>query len=244
MTSHASVFDEIQWHNSSVPTMLKIRDELPEVKTLILEFAIRSSALKQSLPDILSAYQMIIDCFSEGGTLFISGNGGSFADAMHISGELLKSYLKKRNLPQSDIDKFRSMPFGEELIEGLEVGFPVVVLGLNSSLVSALENDIETRYIAYAQELYALGNPGDVFWGISTSGNAKNVAYAMTTARVIGMSSIGLTGGTGGRFSELADVCLCVPESETFKVQEMHVQIYHLMCAMIEATFFTHHKNH
>jgi len=239
----SSVFEEIEWPESVVPTVLKIRDEQPDLKTLIIEFSIRNHRLKSLLPDILKAYQMIVDCFREGGTFFLCGNGGSFADTMHISSELLKSYLRRRPLPLKERDKFRSFPYGEELIDGLEVGFPVIVLGLNSSLVSALENDIQTRYIAYAQELYALGNTGDVLLGISTSGHAKNVTYAVTTAKVIGMSTIGLSGETGGKLAELVDICIKAPEMETFKVQEMHIAIYHLICALVEANFYEDKKN-
>lgn len=239
----SSVFEEIEWPESIIPTLLKIRDEQPDLKALIIEFGLRNHTLKPLLPEILQAYQLIIDCFHEGGTLFLCGNGGSFSDSMHISSELLKSFLRKRPLPLKEMDKFRSLPYGEQLIEGLEVAFPVIVLGLNSSLVSALENDIQTRYIVYAQELYALGNTGDVLLGISTSGNAKNVAYAITTAKVIGMATIGLTGELGGKLSELVDVSIKAPEMETFKVQEMHIAIYHLICALVEATFFNNKKS-
>jgi len=194
--------------------------------------------LRGNLPDLLQAYDIIAGALEKDGTLFICGNGGSFADALHISGELMKSYLRRRPLPEEHQKALQADPDGAELAEALERGLRVHVLGLNHSLASALENDIPVARVGYAQELYALGRPGDVLLGISTSGKAVNVRYAVAVARLLGMKTIGLTGEAGGPLAERVDLAVRVPERETRKVQELHQPFYHALCAMLEAHFF------
>jgi D-sedoheptulose 7-phosphate isomerase len=170
--------------------------------------------------------------------LFLCGNGGSFADCLHISGEMLKSYERKRGLSPAERALFTDLPHGGLLADALERGFPVIVLGLNHSLRSAVENDIPVPNIGFAQELYALGRKDDVLLGISTSGNAKNIAYAVTTAKAIGMKTIGLTGQVGGHLAQHVDIAIRVPKTMTNRIQEQHQLVYHALCSIIEAHYF------
>jgi phosphoheptose isomerase len=194
--------------------------------------------LEGAVVDLAKAFTILQRSFSTGGKLFITGNGGSMSDALHISGELDKAYRLKRPLPASHLDRFSRFPGGEDLANALQVGIPTIPLGVNVTLSSAVDNDVPLGHINLAQELYALGQPGDVFLGISTSGNAQNILYAAQTAKVIGMDVIGLTGQTGGKLAQLADILIRAPEKDTPLVQEWHIQLYHILCEMLEAHFF------
>ena len=190
-------------------------------------------------PDLLRAYTALKRCFLTAGTLYLAGNGGSMADALHISGELDKAYKKVRPIPPAHRLRLISLPGGEELAQSLQVGLRSVVLGNNPALASAVENDYSQPYLGYAQELYALGHAGDVFLGISTSGNAKNILYAVQTARLLNMTSIGLTGETGGALSAQAEIVIHAPARETSVVQTWHIHLYHCLCEMLEAQIFS-----
>jgi phosphoheptose isomerase len=190
-------------------------------------------------PDLLRAYTALKRCFLTGGTLYLAGNGGSMADALHISGELDKAYKKVRPIPPAHRLRLISLPGGEELAQSLQVGLRSVVLGNNPALASAVENDYNQPYLGYAQELYALGHAGDVFLGISTSGNAKNILYAVQTARLLNMTSIGLTGENGGALSAQAEIVIHAPAVETSVVQTWHIHLYHCLCEMLEAQIFS-----
>ncbi|MDZ7339777.1 MAG: SIS domain-containing protein [candidate division KSB1 bacterium] len=210
----------------------------PDIVQIVIEAMERHPEFESVMPDLIRAYRLIVECFDAGGKLLLCGNGGSFADAMHIAGEMAKSFKRQRHLSPNDRSKFRDLTDGQVLADALEYGFPVIVLGLNSSLKSAIENDIPVPYIGYAQELFALGRPGDVLLGISTKGNAQNVLYAITTAKAIGMGTIGLTGDLGGKLARMADVAIRVPAQTTERIQEWHQIVYHALCAMVEAHYF------
>ncbi|UCE04695.1 MAG: SIS domain-containing protein [bacterium] len=214
----------------------------PDIVQIIIDLMDRRPELKPVIVDLVRSYITIVDCFDNNGKLFLCGNGGSFADSLHISGEMLKSFQRKRNLNDKDRNKFKNLSEGQILADALEYGFPVIVLGLNHSLKSAVENDIPVPYIGFAQELFALGRKGDVLLGISTSGNAKNVAYALTTAKAIGMKTIGLTGQIGGKLANMVDIGIRVPAKSTNLIQEFHQLVYHALCAMIEAHYFKEQK--
>jgi D-sedoheptulose 7-phosphate isomerase len=185
------------------------------------------------------ALQAVVDVFDTDGCLYICGNGGSMSDALHISGELLKSYTLPRPLDADTRARLRSAgPDGEILGQSLQHGFRTMVLGLNHSLSSALENDIATPAIGYAQELLAMARPGDALLGISTSGNARNVCYAAQVARALDVTVISLTGQEGGKLATLADIAIHAPAVRTDRVQEMHVVLYHCLCEMLEIIFF------
>jgi len=198
----------------------------------------RHPELEPTAVDLARAFRELVRCYKTGSTLYLCGNGGSMADALHISGELLKSYAHPRPLPESLERRLRGQPDGELLIRNLEGGLRAVVLGTNPSLASAVANDRPDRDVNLAQELLALARPGDALLGISTSGNARNVAYAAQIANAIGATTIGLTGAKGGRLAELADIAIRVPAQRTDRVQEQHVLCYHALCEMLEVTLF------
>jgi len=189
--------------------------------------------------DFEHALRVLIDLFDAEGCLYLCGNGGSLSDALHISGELLKSYMLPRPLDADTKARLlRAGPDGELLGGALQRGLRTMVLGLNHSLSSALENDIPTPAIGYAQELLAMARPGDALLGISTSGNARNVCYAAQVARALDVTVLSLTGQDGGRLASLADIAIRAPATRTDRVQEMHITLYHCLCEMLEIAFF------
>jgi len=182
--------------------------------------------------DIERAFQIVRDAYLAGNKILICGNGGSAADADHWAGELLKSFSKPRPLCREDKDKLPP-----ELADHLQEGLPIIPLTGFSALNTAFANDVASEF-TFAQLVWSLGKPGDVFIGISTSGNARNVCAAAQTARVRRMPTIALTGKSGGRLRPLSDITIAAPESETYLVQELHLPIYHYLCLMLEEEFF------
>jgi D-sedoheptulose 7-phosphate isomerase len=190
-------------------------------------------------PDLERALDSTIAVLNAGGCLYICGNGGSMSDALHISGELLKSYTLPRPLGTDVQARLRDAgPYGQILAQNLQQGLRTMVLGLNHSLNSAIENDVAVPGIGYAQELFAMARPGDALLGISTSGNARNVCYAAQVARSLGVTVISLTGQSGGKLADLADIAIRAPETRTDRVQELHIILYHCLCEMLEIVFF------
>ncbi|MEM2915049.1 MAG: SIS domain-containing protein, partial [Candidatus Bathyarchaeia archaeon] len=208
----------------------------PSIKRIISDLTKRRPELNSSIESLLQAYKVINRCFENGGTLFICGNGGSFADAFHISAELLKSFKQKRSIPEFKKKWFNNLPHSDLIARSLEEGLRVIVIGANHSLSSAVENDNPTRNMAFAQELYVLARHGDVLLGISTSGNAENVLYAFVTAKALGLTTIVLTGDKGGKIAEIADAVIRAPASETSFIQESHSALYHALCDMLETS--------
>lgn len=189
--------------------------------------------------DIAKAYVMISDCYQNGGKLLIAGNGGSAADAEHIVGELMKSFVLDRKIEQDFAEKLMSSDseLGAVLAKKLQGALPAIALDGHMALSTAYMNDCEPL-LCFAQQVNGYGNAGDVFLGISTSGNSKNVMYAATVARAKGMKVIGLTGERDSKLSAFADVCVKTPQSETYMVQELHLPIYHCLCLMLEENYF------
>ncbi len=188
--------------------------------------------------DILEADAIIRNCYQKGGKLLICGNGGSCADACHIVGELMKGFLRKRPLTQEKKAEMLSrFPVSDDLLNCLQGALPAIALSDADALTTAFNNDVNPLY-TYAQQVYALSCPNDVLVGISTSGNAKNVACAVSVAKGLGLRTIGLTGNTGGYLKKNCDTAICVPEKETFKIQELHLPVYHALCASAEDCFF------
>ena len=207
-----------------------------EVDQELMERYPRLEAVRQPLSD---AYQVMEDCYASGGKLLIAGNGGSCADAEHIVGELMKGFVKPRKLSEEMQERLKAADAGHgaKLAECLQGGLPAIALTGHPGLSTAFANDVDGE-MSYAQQLMGYGVEGDVFLGISTSGNSKNVDYAVTAAKAKGMKVIGLTGKNGGRLGTRADVAVIVPEQETFKIQELHLPIYHAWCLMLEERFF------
>lgn len=208
------------------------------ISLIAAELVSRQPALACVVPDLLRAYRELSRCFIAGGTLFLCGNGGSMSDALHISGELLKSYARHRDLSERINKALLVQPDGKLLARNLEPGLRAVVLGCNTSLSTAVANDMPDRDVGFAQELIALARPGDVFLGISTSGYARSVVYAAQTARALGLIVISLTGESGGKLASLSDIAMRMPVSRTDRVQEYHVLCYHTLCEMLEDHFF------
>ncbi|WP_347561828.1 SIS domain-containing protein [Clostridium sp. E02] len=188
---------------------------------------------------ITTAYEILAECYENGGTLLLAGNGGSAADAEHIVGELMKGFVKPRKLEASFQEELKKADVtdGSLLAEKLQRGLPAIALTGHPSLSTAYLNDVDGTMI-FAQQTLGYGKKGDVLLGISTSGNSQNVRYAMTVAKALGMKTIGLSGRDGGRMKEMADVTVIVPETETFKIQELHLPVYHALCLMLEERFF------
>lgn len=189
--------------------------------------------------DIQKAADALIACYESGGKVMTCGNGGSCADADHIVGELMKGFLKKRPLPdaQKQAMKERCPELEADILQTLQQGLPALSLCSLAALNTAFCNDADPELI-YAQAVLGMGKPGDIVLCMSTSGNAKNVFAAAKVAKALGITVIGLTGNGGGKLSQIADICIRVPETETFKIQELHLPVYHYLCAAAEAHFF------
>jgi D-sedoheptulose 7-phosphate isomerase len=209
-----------------------------EEKQILQAFAGRRPDLGPCRPGLLALHQALVRCYEAGGKLLVCGNGGSHADALHIAGELCKSFERKRPLPQEIADRLRALPHGPELGARLEAGLPAIALGVSGSLKTAVENDIDLPGAAYAQEALALLKPGDVLLGVSTSGNARNCLMAMSVAKAAGGVTAALTGPDGGAMARAADVALKAPGASTAVVQEAHLSLYHALCALVEAHFY------
>lgn len=188
---------------------------------------------------IVSSYNTMEEAYSSDHKLLVAGNGGSAADSEHIAGELMKRFKTPR--PISDdlsaklvaIDSKR----GPKLAENLERGLMAIPLVAHEALTTAYINDVD-GYGVFAQQLLGFGRPGDVFLGISTSGNSQNIMNAAVVARALDIKVIGLTGKDGGELGRFADVAVKVPETETYMIQELHLPIYHCWCLMLEEHFF------
>lgn len=207
------------------------------VQDILDELLERYPCLEGCKGDLERAYIALVDCYRQDGTLFLCGNGGSAADADHIVGELAKGFCLRRPISEEEKAFYCQDERSRLLADQLQRGLKAVNLMAQMALNSATANDLDPR-LGPAQALNALGRKGDVLLGISTSGNAQNLYFACKVAQARGMKVIGLTGKTGGLLKTEADICVCVPEKETFKVQELHLPVYHALCRMIETAFF------
>jgi D-sedoheptulose 7-phosphate isomerase len=189
--------------------------------------------------DISAVYDLLVCCFEKGHRLYIVGNGGSAADALHIVGELMKSFVRKRPL-ELNFEKRLWEEFpneAEKLISGLQGALPAFALVENVALSTAFSNDEDAGFV-FAQQVYGYVRENDVVLAISTSGNSANIIKALQVAKAQGATTIGLTGTSGGNAKPFCDVCICVPETETYKIQELHLPIYHTLCLMLEEHFW------
>lgn len=220
--------------------MSKFVDKMKEVDGYLAELVERYPVLEPVKEEIYAVYEIMRDCFASGHKLLVAGNGGSAADAEHIVGELMKGFVKQRQIPEEMAEKLWHIDLetGEELANKLQGALPAIALTGHNALSTAFLNDVDGR-LTYAQQVYGYGVAGDVFLGITTSGNAANVHYASITAKAKGMKVVGLTGKDGGVLRTDADVAIIVPEKETYKIQELHLPIYHTLCLMLEEYFFS-----
>ena len=196
-------------------------------------------SLKVCEEEITRATDAIIQCYKNGGKVLICGNGGSSADSGHIVGELMKGFLKMRPISNAQkTDMTANYPeFPEDMFSKLQGSLPAINLTENSVIISAFANDVDPD-MSYAQQVLGYADKGDILIGISTSGNAKNVANAVKVARAKGAGTIGLTGKDGGALKSICDTTIVVPQNETYKIQELHLPVYHYICAAVEAAFY------
>lgn len=189
--------------------------------------------------NIIIAFEFIRDCYKNGGKLLVCGNGGSAADAEHIVGELMKGFKKARHLASIEVEKLVEIDslMGRTLADNLQGALPAIALDGHPALTTAYMNDCEP-IICFAQQVYGYGCKNDVLFAISTSGNSRNVLYAVVAAKAKGMVVIGFTGENDSKLSAMSDVCIRVPSTETYQIQELHLPIYHCLCLMLEDYFF------
>lgn len=189
--------------------------------------------------DVEAAIKAIIACYSNGGKVLLCGNGGSAADCTHIVGELMKGFMKKRPVTAEMTKKLKeNNPLvDDELIKNLQCGLPAVNLCESQALLTAFCNDVNPEYM-FAQQVFGLGKKGDVLVALSTSGNAKNANHAARIAKSLGLTVIGMTGEKHSTLEINSDICIKVPATETYKIQEYHLPVYHAICDAVEDTFF------
>ena len=202
----------------------------------------RYPSLESAKNDIVAAYLLLEESYENGGKLLVAGHGGSAADAEHIVGELMKGFKLPRK-PEADFaEKLveENQELGSVLAENLQGALPAIALDGHPALSTAYMNDCEPL-LCFAQQVNGYGKSGDVFLGISTSGNSKNVLFAATTAHAKGMKVIGLTGAKDSKLKDMSDVCIKAPQTETYMIQELHLPIYHCLCLMLEDRFFAIH---
>ncbi len=216
-----------------MPTLSMMQQE--HIQTLTQRYPDLSSCTA----DIIQAFFLMAEAYRNGGKLLIAGNGGSAADAEHIAGELMKRFRIARPVAPdyaarlTSIDPIR----GASLAKNLERGLVAIPLVAHEALTTAYMNDVDSLGV-FAQQLYGYGNPGDIFLGISTSGNSENIVHASVVARASGIRTIALTGPNESLLSEAADVTVRAPGKETYLIQENHLPIYHCWCMMLEEEFF------
>lgn len=189
--------------------------------------------------DIIAAFEVLTGCYASQGKMLVCGNGGSAADAEHIVGELMKGFKNDRKLQDKEVGRLMSIDVDRGRILGchLQGALPAIALGGHMALSTAYMNDCEPL-LCFAQQVNGYGTKDDVLLCISTSGNSENVLYAAVTAKAKGMKVIGLTGDKHSKLSALSDVCIRVPETETYRIQELHLPVYHCLCLMLEEKFF------
>lgn len=206
---------------------------------IINELVNRYPVLESVRDDIEKVYKVLVECYENGGKLLVVGNGGSAADSEHIVGELMKGFVKKRPVSEEMREALLRMDpeRGAALADNLQGGLPAIALTAHTALNTAFANDKDPVMI-YAQQVNGYGKAGDVFLGISTSGNAENVMYAAVTAKAKGLKVLALTGKDGGKLAKIADVSIIVPSKETYQIQELHLPVYHALCLMLEEHFY------
>ena len=203
----------------------------------IADLTERCAAWRGMEQQVEDAVKTLCTCHRDGGQVLACGNGGSAADSEHIVAELVKSFARKRVLSACDAEKLNGFPDTDLLREKLQPGIAAISLCSQSALSTAISNDTES-HLSFAQQTYVYGRSGDILLAISTSGNSRNVILALQTARAFGLKTIGLTGESGGEMARWCDIVFRAPSSETFRIQEMHLPLYHTLCLMAEEELF------
>ena len=205
----------------------------------ITDLITRYPALSGSRKQIENAAELLIKTAENGNKFLICGNGGSSADSDHIVGELMKGFIYKRPLSQKQKDSLKNTDseIGMHIGNLLQQAIPAISLSAHSALNTAFLNDVDPNLI-FAQQVMGLGRPNDVLWGLSTSGNSKNIVAAAVTAKAFGLKTFAMTGEKESRLSEICDICIRVRETETYKIQELHLPVYHTLCLILENHLF------
>ena len=203
----------------------RIRDSI-NVKTALL-------SNENLISCVAVVAETLADCLACGGKLVLCGNGGSAADCDHFVGELMKGFLKKRPLSDEEKNLFED----KYIADNLQKGLPAISLCAHSALMTAFENDVAPSLV-FAQQVYAYAKESDVLFCFSTSGNSENIVYAAKAAKAAGIKSVAVTGGKECLLSGICDICIRLPETETFKVQELTLPVYHCLAAMLEENYF------
>lgn len=203
----------------------------------LVELLDRYPSLKSVESEIYGAALSLIHLYQHKGKLLVCGNGGSAADSLHIVGELMKSFQQCRPIPLALRNKLEKYEDGDDLGSHLQMPLRAIALVCEAGLNTAFANDVNPDYV-FAQQVLGYGDKGDILMAISTSGNSRNVVYATKVAKAMGLTVIALTGQDGGKLRRLADICIAVPETETFKVQELHLPVYHALCLTVENEIF------
>ena len=211
----------------------------PIQEKIIDDLLDRYGKLDKSKEEIVLAYELMRQTYKNGGKVLIAGNGGSAADAEHIVGELMKGFIKARKVDSVFGKKLEEidLEMGKQLAEKLQGALPTISLVGHAALSTAYLNDVDP-ILGFAQQVNGLGCENDLLLAISTSGNSKNILYAAVVAKAKGMKVIGLTGKDGGRLKRYADVTIVADEQETYRIQELHLPIYHSLCLLLEEEFF------
>lgn len=209
------------------------------VKNELEELIRRYPQLDVCKKDIEKAYLLLQKTYDKNGKLLIAGNGGSAADSEHIAGELMKRFKITRPISKGFADKLMKIDpeRGERLVKNLEMPLRAVPLTSHIAITTAYMNDADATGV-FAQQMLGFGDEGDVFLAISTSGNSENIISACVVAKAMGIKIIGLTGEKESKLSKYADICIRVPETETYKIQELHLPVYHALCLMLESNYF------
>ena len=199
----------------------------------------RYPALEGMREQLVDTIERLARCAEKGGKVLVCGNGGSAADSLHIVGELMKGFRNPRKISKKESDAIMALDpvMGKNLVDKLQEALPAIALDGHVALTTAYLNDCEPL-MCFAQQVQGYGCEGDVLLAISTSGNSQNVLYAATVAKAKGLKVIGLTGANESKLSAIADVCVRVPQTETYMIQELHLPVYHWFCLKLEETFW------
>lgn len=201
------------------------------------ELVKRYPVLEGNQQEVYQAAEAIINAYNNGHKIMVCGNGGSASDSLHIVGELMKAFVCKREVVPAWQEKLAKCAHGEYLIKNLQMALPAISLVSEAGLLTAYANDVAPD-MNFAQQVFGQGKAGDILLAISTSGNSSNVIYAAEVAKAMGIIVVALTGRSGGKMKDNADILINVPEDETFKIQELHLPVYHAICLAVEAEFY------
>ena len=199
----------------------------------------RIPILRPCASDVEAAIEILMSSLRGGGKVLVCGNGGSASDSEHLVADMMKGFMLPRPIPDVDRERLVTIagPRADEIAAGLQGALAAVALSSEAALTTAIANDVRFDMV-FAQQVHGLGKPGDVLFGISTTGNSPSVVNAAYVARLRGMKVIALTGRNGGEVATVADVAIRVPADRVYEVQELHLPVYHAIALELEQTFF------